>query len=237
MSHAQSERELQRSYYAATAERYDDMHLDGGREHQLALEFLVGAIQHLRLTSILDVGSGTGRALLRLREALPAVSVMGVEPVEELRQVGHSKGIAAEDLVDGDATALAFTDGQFDLVCSFGVLHHVERPERAVAEMLRVSRRAVFISDSNNFGQGGTLARFVKQSINACGLWGAANFLKTRGRGYMITEGDGLAYSYSVFNNLPLIRSACENVHLLSTVDAGPNLYRSAGHVAVLGIK
>jgi SAM-dependent methyltransferase len=132
---------------------------------------------------------------------------------------------------------LAFADGEFDLVCEFAALHHIPEPAKAVSEMLRVARRAVFISDSNNFGQGGRVGRALKQAINAVGLWPLANRLKTKGKGYSISEGDGLFYSYSVFNNLPQIQRACESVHFLNTVSGGPNLYRTASHVALLGLK
>jgi hypothetical protein len=95
----------------------------------------------------------------------------------------------------------------------------------------------VFISDCNNFGQGSALSRAIKQVLNAAGLWPVANFIKTRGKGFIVTEGDGLSYSYSVFNNYRQIASACDRVHMLNIVNAGPNLYRTATHVALLGLK
>jgi hypothetical protein len=103
--------------------------------------------------------------------------------------------------------------------------------------MLRVAQRAIFISDSNNFGQGGRLSRFLKQAINSVGLWPIADQIKTKGKGYAISEGDGLYYSYSVFNNYEQIATKCQSVHMLNTIDGGPNLYRTASHVALLGIK
>jgi hypothetical protein len=69
------------------------------------------------------------------------------------------------------------------------------------------------------------------------GLWPVVDFIKTRGRGFKISEGDGLAYSYSVFNDYGRIREQCKSVHLINTVDAGSNLYRTATHVALLGLK
>ena len=108
---------------------------------------------------------------------------------------------------------------------------------RVVGEMLRVARTAILISDRNNFGQGTPWVRAIKQAINAAGLWPLANFVKTRGKGYSITEGDGLAYSYSVFSDYDQIRAACKSVHVLNTLDAGVNPYRTAPHIALLGIK
>lgn len=228
---------LQRKYYSDTAHRYEEMHVSENDEHTFALNWMVAAAEHFGVRSILDIGSGTGRALSFIAKHRPQLAVMGVEPVAELRQVAYQRGIPETQLVDGDATSLNFADGQFDLVCEFGVLHHIRRPELAVAEMLRVSKKAIFISDSNNFGQGGRVGRACKQIINAARLWPLANLIKTRGRGYTISEGDGLAYSYSVFQNYKQIRKQCPQVHLLNTAGGSINPYRTATHVALLGIK
>jgi len=229
--------EIQRQYYAETADRYDSMHVHAGDEHYFALEVMLAAVDFYGIESVLDIGSGTGRAVAHVKRARPALRVKGVEPVGELRDIGYRNGISREDLVAGDALALPFEDGAFDLVCEFGVLHHIKTPARAVGEMLRVAKKAVFIADSNNFGQGSVFARTIKQTFNALGLWPLVDFIKTRGRGYTISEGDGLAYSYSVFNDYGQIRAQCKSVHLVNTVDAGVNPYRTATHVALLGIK
>ena len=231
---------IQRAYYARTAAEYDAMHVapDERDEHFLALSILAGLIGFYECRSVLDVGAGTGRTVRWFKNAGLGLEVLGVEPVAELRTQGHEKGLAPAELIEGDATRLAFPDDAFDVVCSFGVLHHIPHPERAVREMLRVARRMVFISDSNNFGQGSRPMRVVKQVANAVGLWPLLDYVKTRGRGYSITEGDGLAYSYSLFTNYPLIRSACSTVHLFNTMDSDSvNLYRGAPHVAIAGVK
>jgi len=228
--------QLQRSYYANTAHRYESMHLHEDDEHSFALRFMISVVRHLGIKSVLDIGSGTGRCLAQIVREMPDVAVVGVEPSAQLREVGYSKGLTETQLIDGDAMKLTFPDHSFDLVCEFGALHHIPLPSRAVAEMLRVSRKAIFISDANNFGQGRRLSRLLKQAVNAFGLWPLADFIKTRGKRYTISDGDGLAYSYSVFNNYQQIREKCESIHLLNTTDAGPDIYRSASHVALLGI-
>ena len=233
----QQEIDIQRAYYAETAHRYDDTHVNHEGEHDFALRFLVAAVQHLGIRSILDVGSGTGRVLIEFSKVMPGVTVVGIEPSSELREIGYSKGLLRSQLIDGDAMKLAFGDHSFDLVCEFGALHHIPIPSRAVSEMLRVAEKAIFISDVNNFGQGGRLSRLLKQAINAAGLWPLADRIKTKGKGYVMSEGDGLVYSYSVFNDYKQIRKACESVHMVNTTDAAPDLYRAASHVALLGIK
>jgi ubiquinone/menaquinone biosynthesis C-methylase UbiE len=228
---------VQREYYARTANEYDRMHVSATDEHAFALAILVSIIDFLEIRSVLDIGSGTGRALLALRRNHSGLQVVGIEPSPELRAQGYRKGLTSQELVDGDAQALLFQDDSFDLVCEFGALHHIQNPRKAVSEMLRVARKAIFISDSNNFGQGGVASRCIKQIINAFGLWPVANLIKTRGRGYTISDGDGLAYSYSIFNDYDAITACCERIHFVNTVASGPNLYRSAPHLAVLGLK
>jgi hypothetical protein len=64
-----------------------------------------------------------------------------------------------------------------------------------------------------------------------------ADHIKTKGRGYTISAGDGLAYSYSVFDNYQQIQKKCSRIHLLNTMDGQINFYRTASHIALLGIK
>lgn len=198
---SEAEVNLQRQYYADTAAKYDAMQISDQDEHQLALAILSAMIEFHGIKSVLDVGSGTGRALRYLKVRHPDVRFVGIEPVEALRKVGHAAGLTSEELRDGDINALNAANGEFDLVCEFAVLHHVPKPEQAVAEMLRVARKAIFISDANNFGQGGPLARWLKQAINAVGFWRLFDWIRTGGKGYHVSAGDGLFYSYSVFNN------------------------------------
>jgi ubiquinone/menaquinone biosynthesis C-methylase UbiE len=205
-------------------------------EHYFSLLWLEGIIEFHNIRTVLDIGAGTGRVARFLKSRNPELKITSLEPVRELREVGHANGLSRDDLIDGDATKLAFQSGAFDLVCEFGILHHVKHPEAAVNEMLRVAKVGIFISDSNNFGQGSYISRTIKQLINAVGLWKLTDLIKTKGKGYSISEGDGLYYSYSVFDNYKDIKRQCKT-HILNTVGAGINPYKSASHVALLGIK
>src|SRR5437660_408922 len=160
---AAREIEIQRRYFADIAQNYQDECVPQGHEHFFALAFLVASVHHFKIGSVLDVGSGTGRAISHIKERVPDLPVIGIEPVQELREVGYRTGLTHDELIDGDVMSLGFEDGAFDLVCAFGVLHHIKCPARAVTEMLRVARKAIFISDSNNFGQGSLLSRSIKQ--------------------------------------------------------------------------
>ena len=197
---------IQLNYYEKTAQQYDEMHVATDDEHQEALYWLSSLILRYNIKSVLDVGCGTGRVQLFLRDRHPDVQIVGLEPSSALRLVAVQKGVSEDSLVDGSALTIPFPDTTFDLVCSFGVLHHLDRPDLAVKEYIRVARHSVFISDSNNFGQGSVLARLIKNSLRIFRLWKAYIYLATGGRKYRLSDGDGLFYSYSLFNDLKQTR-------------------------------
>jgi ubiquinone/menaquinone biosynthesis C-methylase UbiE len=227
--------QLQRAYYAKTAATYDQAH---HYENVLDFTLFKAFLEYIDARSVLDIGSGTGRALLAAKGHRREILAVGIEPASALREQGYAKGLSPEDLIDGDAQALDLPDNSFDLVCEFAALHHIPNPTLAVKEMLRVARKAVFISDSNNFGQGSRTARAIKQMVGALGLWPLADLIKTRGKGYLISEGDGLSYSYSVFDDLPLVRSHCSRVYVFGDVTAGgSNPYRASPGAVIVGLK
>lgn len=230
------ERKAVSRHFAGKAGRYEDIESNKNDEHAVALGFLVSQLDRLGIASVLDVGAGVGTDLLAIRSQAPGVRVVGIEPVEEMRAVGRSRGLGPEELMDGDVMRLPFPDKSFDCVCAFAVLHHVRDHASAVREMIRVARKAVFISDSNCFGSGSWAVRAVKQGAHALGLWPALDWVKSRGRGFYVSEGDGLFYAYSVFFDHAQLRRASSEVHLLSTKGAGRSPYRSASHVALLAI-
>lgn len=223
-------------HFAGKAGRYEDIESNKNDEHAVALGFLISQLDRLGIVSVLDVGAGVGTDLLAIKSKAPGVRVVGIEPVEEMRAMGRARGLGSLELVDGDVTRLPFPDKSFDCVCAFAVLHHVRDHSAAVREMIRVARKAVFISDSNCFGSGSWVVRAVKQGAHALGLWPALDWVKSRGRGFYLSEGDGLFYAYSVFFDHAQLSRVSSEVHMLSTKGAGRSPYRSASHVALLAI-
>ncbi len=87
---------------------------------------------------VLDVGCGTGALAYALA---PLVGeVVGVDASEELLAPAREHAPPGCTFVVGDAEALPFPYGDFDLVGCLRVLHHVRRPELVVAEIARVTR-------------------------------------------------------------------------------------------------
>src|SRR5439155_18441659 len=100
-------------------------------------------------------------------DRLPEIVVHGNDPSEELLNAAAVRhGISREVLDCASTLELPYSDGSFDAVVETGVLHHVPDPARAIAEMLRVSRKAVFLSDSNIYGQGSIFAGLLKLALS-----------------------------------------------------------------------
>jgi malonyl-CoA O-methyltransferase len=86
--------------------------------------------------SILDVGCGTGRLLLRLGEAYPAARLTGVDPAPGMARIaGHRDGIAA---MVGVAERLPLRAGSADLVVTTMSFHHWADQRLGLAEIRRV---------------------------------------------------------------------------------------------------
>lgn len=95
----------------------------------------------------LDVGCGTGALAYAL--APHVGEVVGVDASEEYLDAARRDAPPNCAFVLGDAAALDFPYGDFDLVGCLRVLHHVRRPELVVSELARVTRRGgrIFLAD------------------------------------------------------------------------------------------
>ena len=232
----------QRQYYTETATQYDAMHArEAGDDHE-NLKLICALVRLTAARTVLDVGAGTGRAIRHLLDAIPGLEIRGIEPVPSLiEQAVHRNGIPEGIIISGVGEALPFEDASFDVVCSFGILHHIPSPNAVVREMLRVARSAVIISDSNRFGQGSRPIRLLKLALYKMRLWGVVNFLKTGGRGYLVSPGDGVAYSYSVYDSFSHIAKWADRIILIPGEGSKPRSWfhplLTTGTVLVCGLK
>ena len=85
----------------------------------------------------LDIGTGAG--VLALALAPLVRTVVGVDLVPELLEAARRDAPANATFVEGDATSLPFDDGYFDVATTRRTLHHMRRPELAIAELARVT--------------------------------------------------------------------------------------------------
>ena len=212
------EEQIKRDYYNNIASVYDSIGHEDGR--RLCVDYISMFIWHKGLSSALDVGCGTGKGISQVLDACPKLNIRGVEPTESLlQQAVRVNKISAGILACGMGESLPFKDNSFDVVFEVAVLHHVKRPDLVVKEMVRVARKAIFLADNNRFGHGTLLARCVKLTLYKLKLWRLFRWIHTRGNYYTITEGDGLAYSYSVYDSIDLISRWADEVILIPTVN------------------
>jgi ubiquinone/menaquinone biosynthesis C-methylase UbiE len=110
---------------------------ESGKPFSLFVDF-----ESLAGKDVLDVGIGSGIATQMLAEA--RANVTGVDltdwAVDTTRRRLAAFGLEA-DVQQADAEQLPFADESFDLVFSWGVIHHSSDMDRALAELVRVTRR------------------------------------------------------------------------------------------------
>jgi ubiquinone/menaquinone biosynthesis C-methylase UbiE len=89
---------------------------------------------------VLDSGTGTGALAFALAPLVR--EVVGVDLVPELLALARERAPQFPNVsfLEGDATSLPLESGSFDVAACLRTLHHVVRPELAVAELVRVTR-------------------------------------------------------------------------------------------------
>ncbi|MEK6335995.1 MAG: class I SAM-dependent methyltransferase [Acidobacteriota bacterium] len=112
----------------------------------LWLGALKSAIGDQRITSILDLGCGTGRFSTALGEAF-SCRVIGVEPSAAMLQVARNR----EDIswLQGQAENLPLSDGAVDLVFMSQVFHHLIDSRTALNHIRRVLKPGGFLAIRN----------------------------------------------------------------------------------------
>lgn len=112
-----------------------------GTQILIVSEMLIEALDVHSTELVLDVATGSGNAALAA--ARRGCSVVGVDYVPALlaraRRRAEAEGLVAE-FVEGDAEALPFKDGSFDVVSSVFGSMFAPNQEQAASELARVCR-------------------------------------------------------------------------------------------------
>jgi SAM-dependent methyltransferase len=92
--------------------------------------------------TVLDVCGGAGHLSRRLADRARQFVVLDLtrEILETGRRGADEDGVSNVLFVEGDATAMPFVDGSFDLAVSRFAFHHLTEPEAVAREMSRVVR-------------------------------------------------------------------------------------------------
>ena len=138
-------------------------------------------VEAQRPARVLEVGCGEGAVLRYLTQRLPTTRFDGIELDPGALTSGRAecRGIR---FVQGDACALPFTSGTYDLVLCLEVLEHLPEPGLAFGELRRVSARSCLVSVPHepffrlgNLCRGKNLARLGDPSDHLQ-HWGAREF-------------------------------------------------------------
>lgn len=90
---------------------------------------------------ILDVGTGTGSLAAAVQASMPASEIVGVDPSEGFIAYAQKNVASTRAHFEvGDAQALKFKDAAFDNTLALLVMNFVPDPNKAIAEMRRVTR-------------------------------------------------------------------------------------------------
>ncbi len=109
---------------------------------------LVNLTSSKSVDSILDVGCGEGFTLNRLKEHGVGKQLEGVEYSKDAIELGR-KTYPQIKIKQGDIYNLPYEDNTFDLVLCTEVLEHLGEPEKALKELVRVSKKYLVISVPN----------------------------------------------------------------------------------------
>jgi ubiquinone/menaquinone biosynthesis C-methylase UbiE len=125
--------------------------------------------KNLRSATVLDLGTGTAQIPIELCRrseyrvvAVDAAAAMLEVARRNVERAGLSERIALQRV---DAKRLPFRDGEFRLVMSNSIVHHIPQPRDVLAEAVRVlaSGGLVFFRDLMRPASDAELARLVKK--------------------------------------------------------------------------
>jgi len=109
---------------------------------------LVSQVKNLKIGSVLDVGCGEGFTLNKLKENKIGKVHEGIDYSKEAISLGK-KAYPNLHISQGNIYGLKHEDNSFDLVICSEVLEHLEDPQKALKELIRVSKKHILLSVPN----------------------------------------------------------------------------------------
>jgi ubiquinone/menaquinone biosynthesis C-methylase UbiE len=93
--------------------------------------------------TVLDAGTGTARIPILIAQQRPQWQIIGIDMAESMLQLGKEKveeaGLKKQIILEFvDAKNLPYQDGQFDMVISNSLFHHLPNPLPFLQEVKRV---------------------------------------------------------------------------------------------------
>lgn len=197
---------------ANTRAFYDGYWPENVPDYRKTREHVMSIVPAGRYRRALDGGCGTGVCSLALAES--ADSVVGVDlSLNTLRAADRLRrgvGISNVSFCQGSILRLPFSSGRFDLVFSWGVIHHTVNPIQALDELVRVLR------------PGGTLVLAVYLKTRLTPLHETVRHLCLRlprpmkrpvvnGFAHLVRLGERMGHINNVRDDNPMIESQIED--------------------------
>ncbi len=139
------------------------------------------AIADVPMTNLLEVGCGEGFLLAALQKRYPHIPMLGLDYSDVALRAGREI-FPQLKLEHGDIYRLAQADKSYDVVVASEVLEHLDRPEEAMKELVRVSKRTLLLSVPNepwfrlsNLASGNHMKRFGNHPEHV-NLWSRRGF-------------------------------------------------------------
>jgi SAM-dependent methyltransferase len=122
---------------------------DDRRFATAGLDWIVARLAPSATDQVLDVAAGAGHVGRALAPYVNYVSAIDLTPemLAQGQRLAAAAGLRNIGFLLGNATALPWLDGQFDLVACRFTVHQVADPGAVVAEMARVARDRIAIID------------------------------------------------------------------------------------------
>jgi len=101
-----------------------------------------------KLNKVLDAGTGEGILNHIMGEKFEHLEITGLDI--SMDNLNIAEQIVDGDIIRGDLYNLPLKDNSFDLVISMEVLEHLEKPEIAIKNIKRVTRKFAILSVPND---------------------------------------------------------------------------------------
>jgi ubiquinone/menaquinone biosynthesis C-methylase UbiE len=110
------------------------------KHYELAAEDI---LSHCSQGTLLDIGTGPARLLLKLHQQSPGMRLVGIDSsaamVTQAKQNVAEAGLSEFiEVKEGSASSIPFPDQYFDIVVSTVSMHHWKQPEACLNEIYRV---------------------------------------------------------------------------------------------------
>jgi len=110
---------------------------------------VLGMLRALNPASLLDIGSGRGRALWPILYSFPKTEVLCIDQAEwrcEVINAVHKGGVQRVQVIPGNIIDIPHKDNHFEVVTALEVLEHIPLASEALQRMMRLARRFVIIT-------------------------------------------------------------------------------------------